>query len=397
MYCPKCGKENPAGAQLCLFCNCTFTEASVTGETINVRVSGFGIASLVFGILSIFALPVIAVATRSAAFGFIGFLFMTVAAIILGIIGLVQIGTSAGRVVGRGLAVTGITIPGVLLFLMGIMWPRTGGVAYRMVCGSNLSGIGKAMLIYSNDYDDKLPRAGGKESVWAAKINDWKATDRHTAFNLEADGSGGQASISSSFYLLVKYAEVTPKSFICKAGDPKATEFKLSEETLLQPAFELIDAWDFGPNPPKHCSYSYHIPYGPYPLTTSGEPGMAVAADRNPWVPSPFVKAKKDFGKFDPNGTPKRQKYGNCVPHEGDGQNVLFLDCSVRFEKRSYCAIDDDNIYTFWAGPSPNWDKRKGIPPQIGSQPKDRLDSLLVNDPPTEVEKPKRSWWPWRR
>ena len=399
MYCPKCGKENPDDAQLCQFCNCTFTEASVTNETINVRVSGFGIASLVFGILSIFALPVIAVVTRSPAFGFIGFLFMTVAAIILGIIGLVQIGTSAGRVVGRGLAVTGITIPGVLLFLMGIMWPvlpRIGGGGYRMVCGSNLSGIGKAMLIYANDYDGRLPRAGGKESVWAAKINNWKAPDKHTAFDLEADGSGGQASISSSFYLLVKFAHVTPKSFVCKK-DSGTTEFKLSEETHLQPDFELIDAWDFGPDPAKHCSYSYHIPYGPYPLTISGEPGMAVAADRNPWIPSPFVKAQKDFSKFDPNGTPERQKYGNCVPHEGDGQNVLFLDGSVRFQKRSFCAINDDNIYTFWAGPSPNWDKRKGIPPQIGSQPKDRLDSLLVNDPPTEVEKPKRSWWPWRR
>jgi prepilin-type processing-associated H-X9-DG protein len=397
MYCPKCGKENPTGAQLCLFCNCTFTEASVTNETINVRVSGFGIASLVFGILSIFVFPVIAVVTRSPAFGFIGFLFTTMAAIILGIIGLVQIGTSAGRVVGRGLAVTGITIPGVLLFLMGILWPalsRTRCVAFRMVCGSNLSGIGKAMLIYANDYDDKLPRAGGKESVWAAKINDWKATDRHTAFNLEADGSGGQASISSSFYLLVKFAHVTPKSFVCNE-DRGATEFKPLDYGATNE--KTVDLWDFGPNPPKHCSYAYHIPYGPYSLTTSGEPGMAVAADRNPWIPSPFVKAKKDFNKFDPNGKVEQQRYGNAVVHKGNGQNVLFLDGSVRFEKRSYCAIDDDNIYTFWAGPSPNWDKRKGIPPQIGSQPKDRLDSLLVNDPPTEVKKPKRSWWPWRR
>jgi prepilin-type processing-associated H-X9-DG protein len=400
MYCPKCGKENPDDAQSCSSCNCALTGAFASAGKVNVRVSGLGIASLVFGVLSIFAFPVIAVATQSAVFGFIGFLFTTMAAIILGIISLVQIGTSAGRIVGMGFAVSGITVAGVLLFLMGIMWPAlhmTRMTAFRMVCGSNLSGIGKAMLIYSNDYDDKLPRAGGKESIWAAKINDWKATDKHTAFNLEADGSGGQASISSSFYLLVKYAEVTPKSFICKEGELKATEFKLSEETHLQPNFQLLDAWDFGSNPPKHCSYSYHIPYGPFPLTTSNEPGLAVAADRNPWIPSPFVKAKKDFNKFDPNGTREQQKYGNAVTHKGEGQNVLFLDGHCYFEKRPFCAISDDNIYTFWGISAPNWDKRKGIPPQIGSQPKDRLDSLLVNDPPTELEKPKRSWWPWRR
>jgi len=291
-------------------------------------------------------------------------------------------------------------VAGVLLFLVGIMWPalsRTRCVAFRMVCGSTLSGIGKAMLIYANDNDGRLPRAGGKESIWAAKINDWKAKDRFTAFNLNPDGSGGQASISSSFYLLVKYAEVTPKSFICKQGEPKATEFKLSEETLPRSGFELLDAWDFGSNPPKHCSYSYHIPYGPYSLATSGEPGMAVAADRNPWIPSPFVKAQKDFSKFDPNGKMEQQRYGNAVVHKGEGQSVLFLDGHVYFEKRPFCAIDDDNIYTFWGSSAPNWDKRKGVPPQIGSQPKDRLDSLLVNDPPAEIEKPKRSWWPWRR
>ena len=398
MYCPKCGKENPDGAQSCNFCSCTFTEASITSETVNVKVSGLGIVSLVFGILSIFALPVIAVATRSAAFGFIGFLFTAMAAIILGIVSFVQIGTSAGRVVGRGFAVTGITVAGVLLFLVGIMWPAlhmTRMTAFRMTCGSNLSGIGKAMLIYSNDYDDKLPRAGGKESIWAAKINDWKATDRHAAFNLEADGSGGQASISSSFYLLVKYAEVTPKSFICRDGEPKATEFTLIKYGIHDR--ELIDFWDFGPDPSKHCSYSYHIPYGPFPLTASSEPGMAVAADRNPWIPSPFVKAKKDFSKFDPNGTPEEQIYGNAIVHEGDGQNVLFQDGHVSFEKESFCGVKNDNIYTFWGGSAPNWDKRKGIPPQIGSQPASRVDSLLVNDPPAEVEKPKRSWWPWWR
>jgi prepilin-type processing-associated H-X9-DG protein len=361
-------------------------EASVTSETINVRVSGLGIASLVFGILSIFALPVIAMATQSTAFGFIGFLFMTMAAIILGIISLVQINTSAGRIVGMGFAVSGITVAGVLLFLMGIMWPAlhmTGG-GYRMVCGSNLSGIGKAMLIYANDYDGRFPRAGGKESIWAARINDWKATDRRTAFNLEADGSGGQASISSSLYLLVEFPHVTPKSFVCPV-DSGTKEF--NPDRYGAQNRKLADLWDFGPNPPKHCSYAYHIPYGPYSLTTSGEPGMAVAAERNPWIPSPFVKTKKDFSKFDPKGKVEQQKYGNSVVHRGEGQNVLFLDGHAYFEHRPFCGVDEDNIYTFWDGSAPNWDKRKGIPPQIGSQPKDRLDSLLVNDPPAADKK----------
>jgi len=361
MRCPKCGKENPDGAQSCNFCNCAFTEASVTSKTINVRVSSLAIASLVLGILSVFTCGI-----------------MAIPALVLGIISIILIEKSGGRLTGLGFAVIGIVVS-VVAFLTVILpvlryrWYR----ASLMTCGSNLSGIGKAMFIYASDYEYQLPQAGGKESIWAAKINDWKATDKRTAFNLEADSSGGQASISSSFYLLVKLVEVTPKSFVCP-GDSGTKEFNPAKYGARDR--ELIDFWDFGPEPTKHCSYSYHIPYGPYPLTTSSEPGMAVAADRNPWIPSPFVKAKKDFSKFDPNGTPEEQIYGNAIVHKGDGQNVLFQDGHVSFEKESFCGVKNDNIYTFWGGSAPNWDRRKGIPHQIGSQPASRVDSLLVND-----------------
>ena len=93
----------------------------------------------------------------------------------------------------------------------------------------------------------------------------WQATNRDRGLRPRCpDGSGGKASISSCFYLLVKYTEVTPKSFICK-GDAGTTEFKLSELAAATAAnFELIDAWDFGPlaDAYKHCSYSYHLPFG---------------------------------------------------------------------------------------------------------------------------------------
>jgi len=71
-------------------------------------------------------------------------------------------------------------------------------------------------------------------------------------------------------------------------------------------------------------------------------------------------------------------KAGNTFGHQAEGQNVLFLDNHVNFEKNSFCGINDDNIYTSWDGQ----DIRRGVPPKLGSQPADRLDSLLVNDPP---------------
>ncbi len=197
-----------------------------------------------------------------------------------------------------------LVVIAIIALLMGILMPalaRVRQLAFRMTCGTNLSGIGKAMLIYANDYEDELPRAGGRSSTWGQVAN-WMAPDRYSAFTLAADGTGGKATISSCFYLLVKYAEVTPKSFVCKS-DAGTTEFKLTDLTAAVPTnFELIDAWDFGPmaDAYKHCSYAYHVPFGLYALTTSSEPGFAVAADRNPFIKSPAADAAP-IGNFKPD------------------------------------------------------------------------------------------------
>jgi prepilin-type N-terminal cleavage/methylation domain-containing protein len=274
-----------------------------------------------------------------------------------------------------------LVVIAIIALLMGILMPalaRVRQIAFRMVCGTNLSGIGKAMLIYANDYEDELPRAGGRSSTWSTPIPDWQALNRFGAYGLGTDGSGGTANISSCFYLLVKYAEVTPKSFICK-GDSGAIEFKPSEHGIVDR--DLIELWDFGTyvdeadNPSTHCSYAYHVPFGVFALTTSSEPGMAVAADRNPWMDSPGGSAK-DISLFDPDGGKEAIQIGNAVAHQEDAQNVLFLDIHVSQEKRPFCGINDDNIYTYWDG----GDIRRGAMPTIGSEPQDRLDSLLVHD-----------------
>ncbi len=268
----------------------------------------------------------------------------------------------------------------VCLFLLGIVPPafqKSRLDASRITCKRNLSGIGKAMIIYANDYDDKLPRAGGRYSMWSMAIPNWMADNRYAAYGLGSDGSGGQATITSSFYLLVKYAEVPPKTFICP-GDDGATEF--IPTGLGTEDRELIDLWDFGDVPSKHCSYSYHMPYGLYTLTTSNEPGMAVAADRNPWISSQAAGGKSAdlLSSYNPTGGREAVKIGNAIAHQEEGQNVLFLDGHVSFEENPFCGVNDDNIYT--------WDDLSGEPRRGGypianySEPTHRTDSFLVND-----------------
>jgi hypothetical protein len=286
-----------------------------------------------------------------------------------------------------------LVVIAIIALLMGILMPalsRVRQLAFRLTCGTNLSGIGKAMLIYANDYEDELPKAGGRNSEWGA-VNNWQATNRTQAFNLQADGSGGKANINACFYLLVKYAEVTPKSFVCK-GDSGTSEFKLSDVSNLPAGFELIDAWDFGLSGTtgseswKHCSYSYHMPFGSnFALTVSSEPGFAVCSERNPWLASP-AGDPQTWGQFQPDvagfpgGTTETAKLGNAMAHQQEGQNVMFLDTHVEFEKRAYCSVEDDNIYTVSNVPNGGPDE-KGTQPNLKSVPKSRKDSLLMHDP----------------
>jgi len=249
----------------------------------------------------------------------------------------------------------------VCLFLLAVIpvaCRKSRTDTYRVTCAKNLSVIGNAMMSYANDYDGKLPLSGGGSSNYSSIILRW---------NLKSDGSGGHASISSCFYLLVKYADVLPKSFICP-GDSGTTEFKLANADADNKI--LVDLWDFGPFAFEHCSYTYHMPFSLYPLTTACEPGMAVAADRNPWIRS-----------FTPDGGRETIKAGNSISHQQEGQNVLFLDNHVNFEKSSFCGINNDNIYTY----SYDFEGIRMFESGPGD-PADSTDSLLIHDQPAGGE-----------
>src|SRR5581483_2989744 len=63
---------------------------------------------------------------------------------------------------------------------------------------------------------------------------------------------------------------------------------------------------------------------------------VALAADKNPG--GDVAKATKDSSE-------EQLKSANSPNHNGEGQNVLYGDGHVEFEKTPLCGVDQDNIY----------------------------------------------------
>ena len=247
-----------------------------------------------------------------------------------------------------------LVVIAIIALLMSILVPalaRARALAYRMLCASNLSGIGKAMILYANENKEEFPRAGGPGAEWD---NDgtlgilWKK-----GYSEEETFLGNKATITSCLLLLVRGtgtgrdAFATQKQFNCRV-DREAVIFGISK--FKPPPKSIFDCWDFGGDedlfPGACCSYSYNMPFTMEEFRLDRDPediinfcidetsseASPVCADRNPYL--------DDNVKVDPPG-------GNCAAHGWEGQNVLYKDIHVSFEDDPRVGIGEDNIYTY--------------------------------------------------
>jgi len=158
-----------------------------------VRTSNLAIASFVLGILS-----------------FCTFCITALPAVILGIVALVKIAGSSGRLKGNGFAVTGIVVPVVagvfiLPLMLGITMPalvRTKHQAQRMACATNMRDLGKALMIYANDHGDKFPTS----SKWCDLLIQHAGANRQM-FRCPSDPEG-----PCSYAMNENVAELGPSS-----------------------------------------------------------------------------------------------------------------------------------------------------------------------------------------
>jgi prepilin-type N-terminal cleavage/methylation domain-containing protein len=191
-----------------------------------------------------------------------------------------------------------LVVIAIIALLMGILMPalaKVRQIAYRMMCGTNLSGIGKSMSVYAQGNEGKYPTSGGRFGQWSTTgdIADWEASTPTVAWGVTSTSTrpNSQTSITSCFYLLIKYGSMPTKQFVCK-GDLNTREFQVSDVSTNQ-NLQNPDVWDFGDQgsaggrPGDYCSYSYHQPFSyPHdrPLTAESSSLSPLCADRNPYL-----------------------------------------------------------------------------------------------------------------
>ena len=245
------------------------------------------------------------------------------------------------------------------------LW-RARELSKRLVCSANLNGIGASAKIYAWDNNGRWMIPAFKRSLIGQQgvdyVNDDKVVhcpgnqdegevgwDRELQSESETpeypDGGTTALSVTRAYWMMVRSGAVTVKQFICpSSGD-------------LEDPTENVDLYyDFTCY--ENISYGYQVPFGP--LGTQPREGMdkrqVVAADKGPWYPCTWWARNPDWRVW-PDGDlintrdpPRAWRPFNSPNHggrfNGEGQNCLYPDGNVSFQRTPVVGVDNDNIYT---------------------------------------------------
>lgn len=278
-----------------------------------------------------------------------------------------------------------LVVVAIIALLISILLPslsRARELAKRAVCGSNQRGIGQGMHIYANDNEEWFPHHYYEADVGAASDDpqmsgvDWvgfMGSTNNLLISQETDSSTSPSSShpSRSLFLLVIGGQSTASQFICPSSSDQPDDMRnrgsdaasgAGNESAAQPGKDRFDFRGY-----SYLSYGYQMPYGRYgkPRETL-DVRMPLIADKGPYFSANSTGAmnETDRDKRDGQTNPPTdwisltlkdilaknneawRPYNSPNHANQEGQNVLFVDGHVEFEKKSDCGVNNDNIYT---------------------------------------------------
>ncbi len=271
-----------------------------------------------------------------------------------------------------------LVVVAIIALLISILLPslsRAREITKRAVCASNLRGIGQGFKVYSNDNSDWYPIAPYADPPSTGTPDQTSETFiTHMEDNLYTQMTSNNLSTrhpSRDLFMLIIDGTCTAKQFVCpSSGDSEDDLRNVSsgQQVASQPG---VNRFDFKGYP--FLSYGSQIPFGNRGKPNENlDPRMVIGADKgwcfeagSPDAATGGVHDKLKSGLTQGGlltiagvTTPDqilrmdndRWRPYNSRNHNLEGQNCLFQDDHVTFEKKPIVGVNYDNIYTWQSG-----------------------------------------------
>jgi prepilin-type N-terminal cleavage/methylation domain-containing protein len=310
-----------------------------------------------------------------------------------------------------------LVVVAIIALLISILLPslsRARELTKRAVCSSNLRGIGSGCHIYANDsntgwfpqslyqepqdYDMSAPYRNSVDYVEKMGINYIHRTTTTGDGMDPAEQLWNSVPISRSLFMLIIGGQCTTKLFICPSSgetEDVMRNYDAGNEFAAQAGINRFDFRGY-----TNVSYAYQMPFGMHAKPRNGmDPRMPLSADKGPFFQpgqedsydrhTPDALRELQAPQFDEDESvliqlpPERWRPYNSRNHNGEGQNVLFVDDHVEYLKKPVVGLNSDNIYTRWGG-SGGGDEYSftasflGAEPETEQGPFANTDTLLI-------------------
>ena len=270
-----------------------------------------------------------------------------------------------------------LVVIALCLVLVAFLIPTTHGTrcgGNRVKCQSNLSQIGKALLLYSNENKGRFPQTHWVPGAPISLTNDGFADAK--PFDV-APTPGTTNNIPAAMFLLVRTQDLTTEVFTCPSG---ASEKDQLANLPADKRGNFTGTGQPGGSVVNNVAYSF---VNVYPsdaalkkkyqtFITAFSSDFAIAADISPLpTDDPLWKT------LNTNSPRAVVMKGNSRNHDSDGQNVLYADGHAEFQQTPLCGTQRDNIYTVNAV-SPGGDLSVTGDTASGTDPAHAADSVLL-------------------
>jgi hypothetical protein len=209
------------------------------------------------------------------------------------------------------------SIAAIILFAIGILIPTSSFARYqynKRVCQRQLASIFNGINLYSFDFDGKLPAVTSDTSQPWHKVG-YKGKENH--------------SNTRNLFLLLKLGYLSrPSDFICCGRRQEGiTPLEISQ---------INDCYDFLSR--EQINYSFRI-FCQLPVEMNLLAGQPLMADCNPVFEN--IRASLCQVHLD-----EKLSKTASMNHNRRGQNILFSDGRVDFQKTRHIGIPQDDIFT---------------------------------------------------